>query len=333
MAEMEFGEQVGLIARKQNMQDTKLTDHAPDNSRHIIQDGTLTFYVTSHRIIDQSYNNFFVFDHPTRGRPDTSGGYLGDFTAGTQSNQSSGQSVKLTNDGKREIAYWLANQAAQYPTYIALGTNGTAPSETDSSLFGEIERHGIDEVTVTDKIITFRCKRPGITNSGQQVRELGIFNSSSAGDCFVRITISAWTLNTTGQSFVYIDLSGSNQTPVMDGAITGTFNWLSGGGNGSPTHIAWGTGSTYITSSTWSAMESEELRNTVSSRTGPIEAKGYQVRWEAQMGVTEGTGNVFRQSALFDAATGGNMWLYGNNPPMDKTDRYSIDTDFGLRQG
>lgn len=329
MSDLEFAKQVGLMARKSEKQDTKLTDQAPTQVRRIIQDGRISFIITSSKIEEQAYGSASVVGHPTLSAvPWTVGAPTASVT--TESSQTS--SNKMTLDGREQVALWLVNQSANYPSYIAMGTDSSAPSETDSALFAEINRFPIDQVTVTGKSIEFRALRPGLSQSGQIVRELGLFNAASGGTMFARATVSAYTLLTDSQNYLYITMSGSNQVPVMDGMINEVNNWLSDGSGAYPTHIAWGTDSSYITSSTHSTMIHEDFRNAITLTSGPIEAKGWQDRWESQMALTQGTGSTYYQSGLWTAASNGTLMMYGNNPPISKNDRFVVDTDYGVKQ-
>lgn len=328
MADLEFAKQLGMLAQQQETDKNKLTDASPEHSIFLVQDGFITFNVVAARVEHQPYDGRFVVGHPSLGKIPA---LIGAPTSSVSTASSTTYTQSININGKSEISNWLVNQATSHPTYIAIGTGSAEMSEFDTSLAGELRRFPVDQISYSSGVLTFRATRSGMTDSGLSLREIGLFNSSSAGSLFARTTFSAYTLNTTGQNYIYIGLSGSCNFPVMDGAITETINWLSSGAATPPTHISWGTASSYITSSTWSAMEHESFRNTIDSTEGPLPSKNFWARWNAQMGLTQGTGSIFYQSGLWNASTNGTLFMYATNPPISKNNRFVVDTAFGIK--
>lgn len=95
----------------------------------------------------------------------------------------------FTNAGRNEIRDWIAGSAATAPTRIAVGNDNTTASEDDTTLASELARI---EFTSTDTSATRKVTFEGILDStqqnGQTLKELGLFNATTNGDMFLRVT-------------------------------------------------------------------------------------------------------------------------------------------------
>lgn len=73
-------------------------------------------------------------------------------------------------------------------TEIAVGTDGTAPTNSDTTLTAEVFRSPITRRIPTDKKITLQLFIPTTSANGNTLREAGIFNAATAGDMLSRVT-------------------------------------------------------------------------------------------------------------------------------------------------
>jgi len=111
----------------------------------------------------------------------------------------------IVDDGLVEIAKSIAQETAAMPSYIAIGTDGTAESSTDSSLVSETARESAT-VSRTDKTVNLENT---FTNLSAGVEEAGLFSDSSGGTMFARTTFPVVNLETSDELTVSWDITVS----------------------------------------------------------------------------------------------------------------------------
>ena len=95
----------------------------------------------------------------------------------------------ITNAGKAEVAGLVGNSGSPTAfTYLAVGTDNTAPAATQTALQAEITDSGLERAsatvslettTVTDD--TLQLQKVWTATGSKTVEEIGIFNDASAG--------------------------------------------------------------------------------------------------------------------------------------------------------
>jgi len=99
----------------------------------------------------------------------------------------------FTLAGIKEIVDHLRGETAVIPGYIASGTDNTDPSEDDTALGDEKARIQVTVESYTDNQVTFSVVVNSAQANGNTLRELGLFDTSTAGTCFLRETYGAIT--------------------------------------------------------------------------------------------------------------------------------------------
>lgn len=114
---------------------------------------------------------------------------------------------------------------------------------------------------------------------------------------------------------------GTTQTAkqqIAQGLVSGTVP--------TPSHIAWGTGTTDFDESD-TALDSELVRNAYDSAT----ATDTVVEWTGIMTEAQGNGSDITEAGLFDASSGGNLFIRDTFPAVSKTSAFEIETVFRMR--
>ena len=85
----------------------------------------------------------------------------------------------VVNDGLRQVRKWLAQSGGQPPTSIALGTDGTAPTENDVALGNEISstEKTWDVRTEGDFTIDYEYELGAGEGNGLTFQEFGLMES------------------------------------------------------------------------------------------------------------------------------------------------------------
>lgn len=81
--------------------------------------------------------------------------------------------------------------AASRPSHLAVGSDNTAVALSDTTLIAEVARIALTSGTRASNVLTFYAYLPGSQGNGVNLRECGIFNSSSGGTLFARATFSS----------------------------------------------------------------------------------------------------------------------------------------------
>jgi hypothetical protein len=80
---------------------------------------------------------------------------------------------------------------ANRPSHLAVGSNNTAVALTDTTLVAEAARIALTSGSRSSNVLTFYAYLPGSQGNGVDLKECGIFNSSSGGTLFARATFSS----------------------------------------------------------------------------------------------------------------------------------------------
>lgn len=97
----------------------------------------------------------------------------------------------FTDDGKNIIRDFMAGSSPTAPTHIAFGTDTTAFNAADTALGSEVQRIAIDTTTTSNKKVVYNATLSTAQANGNNLSELGMLNSDSAGDLFQRATFNA----------------------------------------------------------------------------------------------------------------------------------------------
>ena len=316
-----------IIATNANTKDTDLTKTDFNYSRFMIVRGDISVVDKCFKFEDRDIpvTGGFILGHPSKG-------ILGTSTLGTGSGFSSWNTVEeqtgsqtFCDDGKSEILAWLVNDVSNHPEIIQLGSGSVAYDPSQTSL--SAARTGTHTVSASggNKLVTFSYHYNSVQNTSGVIREAGV--SSSTAFFGRRVLSSDYTASVNKEERLTWVFELTNTIPVMDACPNEIVSWLVDGSGVAPTHVAWGTSSDSITSSTYSSMIAENVRLTVSSR----ELRANTVWFYSTMPKTTGDGITFRTSALFNASTSGDMFLYDDNPPIEKNDRFQISNQMGIR--
>jgi len=89
-------------------------------------------------------------------------------------------------------------------THMAVGDDDTTPTAADTALGNELTRKTVQEVTrgTSDVIVSMFLN--STESNGNSLKEVGIFNASSAGDMMERNTFT--TINKSSSIEVWIDV-------------------------------------------------------------------------------------------------------------------------------
>lgn len=100
----------------------------------------------------------------------------------------------VTNAGKAELANLTGNVSTPTEfTYIAVGTDNTAASATQTALVAEITDSGLERAsgtvsrqTTTTTDDTYQITKTWTASGSKTVEEVGVFNAASAGTMLSR---------------------------------------------------------------------------------------------------------------------------------------------------
>ena len=91
--------------------------------------------------------------------------------------------------GKNFLANAVLNTSSSPFTYMAIGTNGTAATLSDTTLGTELVRQVFTSGTVSTNVVTLTTTYAAGTGTGA-LQEAGIFNASSAGTMLSHVVFS-----------------------------------------------------------------------------------------------------------------------------------------------
>ena len=101
------------------------------------------------------------------------------------------QEVKnlVVTDGKEYVASRMKDATATAMSHMAIGTDSTAASASDSALLSEAGRVSLTSTTVTSNEVEYVATFGAGTGTGA-ITEAGIFNASSGGTLLCRTVFS-----------------------------------------------------------------------------------------------------------------------------------------------
>jgi hypothetical protein len=146
----------------------------------------------------------FILSHPTHGWVGYSAAsvaagsqpFLG-ASYGAWTYATSGDTMVITNDGKRILVNFLGGNVNAYPSYMAMGSSATAPAVTDTALGSEFNdtRIGLDSFTSGDFYAELEMIVPSMEPNTQPAvfREIGVFTGSPTGSMIMHSTFPNFT--------------------------------------------------------------------------------------------------------------------------------------------
>ena len=94
----------------------------------------------------------------------------------------------IVNDGLDLIRDWIGNFSVDQPSHMAIGTDNTAASATDTSLGSEVLRKALATSQQGNTgVVTVKMAVLSTEANGQSLKEVGVFNASSGGTMLNRI--------------------------------------------------------------------------------------------------------------------------------------------------
>ena len=95
----------------------------------------------------------------------------------------------IMNVGLELLRDWLAGDAVNDPTHMAVGTGTSNPVVTETTLVVETVRKTFSAKTKQgDEKITYELTLTTVEGNGTTLAEVGIFNAASVGDMLNRLT-------------------------------------------------------------------------------------------------------------------------------------------------
>lgn len=122
--------------------------------------------------------------------------YLGDSRDDSWTLQQSGVSMVWTDVGTEIVINWLGGQGAGSPTHMAIGSDSTTVTVSDTTLGSEYEsqRYAFDSVSSGTGFVEFESIIPSTkpTEQPTYIREFGLFDASCSGSMFNRNTFTGF---------------------------------------------------------------------------------------------------------------------------------------------
>jgi len=156
------------------------------------------------KLNSRTLGSTFLLGHPTHGWI----GYLAaSVAAGSQpflgasfgawTYATSGDTMVVTNDGKRVLVKMLGGDVSSYPSYMAMGSSATTPAVTDTILGSEFAdtRIGLNSFTSGDFYAEAEMIVPSTEPNTQPAvfREIGVFTGSPTGSMMMHTTFPNFT--------------------------------------------------------------------------------------------------------------------------------------------
>ena len=97
----------------------------------------------------------------------------------------------IMNVGIDLVRDWLAGDAVNDPSHIAVGVGTSIPTATETTLVSELLRKVFSAKTKEgDGKITYEMTLTTAEGNGSDLSEIGIFNAASVGEMFNRLTFT-----------------------------------------------------------------------------------------------------------------------------------------------
>jgi len=109
----------------------------------------------------------------------------------------------ITNIGLAQFIKRITGQTANAFTYLAYGDDSTAPANTDTALVNELARAAATVTATTTYVTndTARLSKTFSITATQTIRECGVFDASTGGNCGARALVSPERAVVNGDSF------------------------------------------------------------------------------------------------------------------------------------
>lgn len=322
----ELGEYLGNLGADHERLKGELIEGGVKKNIYQWFQGNLDFYDSIIVHEDRDIANAFFLGHTSNAILGTSTlgeGTMGSF-AGVYTDQTSQDTTRLALN---EIANWIGSETANYPTHLALGTGSDSFDSANTGLAYEVVRSNDLSIITSNKQIEYDfIIAPHLFSAGV-LTTVGLFNTDSGGVLFGKRTLSAYTGSYNRQQRIRWTFGLTNYLPVMNDGTNDIRNWLASGGGTAPTNIAYGTSTSLITSGTWSAMESEVVRFTASVL-GAVTNKATLI---GVLSTDSATGSDLTRLALFNATSGGTIYMYGPIPTVEKNALFEIQTEASIK--
>lgn len=171
--------------------------YTPEALSIVIPTGSVKLY-------NRTLGSTFILAHPSHGWIGYSAASV---TAGSQpflgasygnwTYTTSGDSMVVTNDGKRVLVKLLGGDISSYPQYMAMGSSTTTPAVTDTGLGSEFvdTRIALDSFTSGDFYAELEMIVPSTEPNTQPAvfKEIGVFTGSPTGSMMMRTVFPAFT--------------------------------------------------------------------------------------------------------------------------------------------
>lgn len=99
----------------------------------------------------------------------------------------------FTTDGKNNLINYLAGTDPTPPSRVAFGTGTATEADSDTALVTETNRILVDNTIVSNKQVKFSATLNSAQGNGNNLAEVGLFNASSGGTIFQRVTFNPVT--------------------------------------------------------------------------------------------------------------------------------------------
>jgi hypothetical protein len=165
---------------------------------------SLTIPTGSVKLNTRTLGSSFLLGHPSHGWLGYSAAsvavgsqpYLGT-SYGAWTYATSGDTMVVTNDGKRVLVNLLGGNINAYPRYMAMGSDATTPTVTDTVLGSEFgdTRIGLNSFTSGDFYAELEMIVPSMQPPTQPAvfREIGVFTDSPTGSMMMRTVFPDFT--------------------------------------------------------------------------------------------------------------------------------------------
>lgn len=94
----------------------------------------------------------------------------------------------VVTSGRNLVRDLLNSSGPSFITRLAVGTNNTAVSSTQTALLAEVFRDQITQRITSDGLLRLKYFLASTSVNGNTLREAGLFNASSGGVMFARVT-------------------------------------------------------------------------------------------------------------------------------------------------
>jgi len=221
----------------------------------------------------------------------------------------------LSDAGKKEITEWLIGNAAIGIKYIKFTTNTTAVYKPT-------------ELTISNDSVSITAKLTTIDLIGETITDLAFVSDTSDTVVYYTKNITSYIKDQDHEYRVTLTIDLNKQIPLTDYGANSILKFLGGTNVTTPTHMAFGNG-TIDPATSDTAMENELYRGSTTND------NSYNVfaQFETVLPQNQPPSQPVDISrlGLFDASSGGNMWVSAFIPTFNKTSRASLQQTIQIR--